>query len=183
MDGTLVASKYDWPAIRRELGVDGGAIVDELNALDEPERSEKWQRLACLEREASAEAKLHDGVEDMLDLLKDHVVPTALVTNNSADNVALLLGRFGLSFDVVLSRDCGLWKPSGAPLVEAALRLGVDIHRTLAVGDSRYDLLAAKDAGCAAVFILYDDQGVFADEADISLPDVPALTDYLLDIL
>ena len=37
LDGTLVDSDYDWPAIKAELGIKGISILDELNAMDGPE--------------------------------------------------------------------------------------------------------------------------------------------------
>ena len=59
---------------------------------------------------------------DLLDLLAERGLTTALVTNNSQRNTELLLARFGLHFDVVVTRDSGLWKPSGEPIAEAARR-------------------------------------------------------------
>jgi len=40
LDGTVVENSYDWPAIRRELGIQGGSILAYLDSLPEPERSE-----------------------------------------------------------------------------------------------------------------------------------------------
>ena len=54
MDGTLVDSRYDWPAIRAELGIDAPSLIDALNGLGSPEREEKWRRLIEIERQATA---------------------------------------------------------------------------------------------------------------------------------
>jgi HAD superfamily hydrolase (TIGR01509 family) len=183
MDGTLVASSYDWPAIRRGLGVAGPSIIDALNGLPEPERGRRWAELEAIESQASERAELYDGAVELLELLRGHGLATALVTNNTAANTGRLLERFGLGFDVVLTRDCGLWKPSGAPLVEAARRLGVVPGRCLGVGDSHYDLLAARDAGLAAVCMLHDGAGRHDGEADLSFPDIPALVRFLSVVL
>jgi len=43
MDGTLVDSRYDWPAIRAELGIDAPSLIDALNGLDSPQREAKWR--------------------------------------------------------------------------------------------------------------------------------------------
>ncbi len=101
------------------------------------------------------------------------------MTNNSDRNARELLDRFGLRFDVVLTRDSGLWKPSGAPLAEAVRRLGAAPERCLAVGDSRYDLEAARAAGYGAVCLLYQGAERHRELADLSFAGVPELTRYL----
>ena len=183
MDGTLVDSEYDWPAIRRRLGVEGGSIIDELNDLPEPERSEKWTRMCEIEREATERAELADGVPELLSLLRSKRMRTALVTNNTDANAIHLVERFGLELDLVLTRDCGMWKPSGAPLAEAMRRLGADPERTLAVGDSSYDLQAAREAGCARVCILNPDRERYRDDADLWFAGARGLMRYLEIVL
>jgi HAD superfamily hydrolase (TIGR01509 family) len=179
MDGTLVDSDYDWPAIRRRLGVSGRSIIDDLNGLPEGERAARWAELEVIETRATGAARLKEGVPELLALLADRRLPTALVTNNSDRNARELLGRYGLRFDVVLTRDSGLWKPSGAPLVEAVRRLGAAPERCLAVGDSRYDVEAAREAGCGAVCLLYQGAVRHRELADLRFAGVPELTTYL----
>jgi phosphoglycolate phosphatase len=183
MDGTLVDSIYDWPAIRRELGVSGASIIDELNGLGEPERSRRWAELEAIEASASRAAALHEGASELLELLAAHGLATALVTNNSDDNTGQLLERFGLSFDVVVTRDSGFWKPSGKPVAEAVRRLGLEPGVCLGVGDSHYDLLAAREAGLAAICMLNDGHGLHAGEAELSFADIPAFMRYLKIVL
>jgi HAD superfamily hydrolase (TIGR01509 family) len=183
MDGTLIDSTYDWPDIRRRLGVTGSSIIDDLNGLSEPDRSRKWAELEEIESTATAEARLHDGVADLLELLAAKDLGTALVTNNSDANTHALLDRFGLVFDVVLTRDSGLWKPSGAPISEAVSRLGVEPGQCLGVGDSRYDVLAARDGGLAAVCVVHDGTGRHGGDVDLEFDDIPAFIRYLRIVL
>jgi HAD superfamily hydrolase (TIGR01509 family) len=183
MDGTLVDSIYDWPAIRRELGVSGASIIDELNGLGEPERSRRWAELEAIEASASRAAELHEGAAELLELLAAHGLATALVTNNSDDNTGQLLERFGLSFDVVVTRDSGLWKPSGKPVAEAVRRLGLAPERCLGVGDSHYDVQAVREAGLAAICMLHDGHGRHGPEAELSFADIPAFMRYLKIVL
>ncbi len=183
MDGTLIDSEYDWSAIRDTLGVNSASIVDHLNSLEGEEREEKWATLRSIEREATLAARIKPGASDVLGLLRDKGIKTALVTNNSDDNVAYLLEKFGLSFDVVITRDSGLYKPSGAPVAEAVRRLGASPEKTLCVGDSPYDIIAGRDAGCGWICILFDEEGLFSREADIRFPDVDGLIRYLRIVL
>lgn len=177
LDGTLVDSRYDWPAIRAELGIAATSLIDALNGLDSPQREAKWRRLAEIERRATGSATVREGAAELLVFLRQRGLWTALVTNNSAENTASLLRRFGLAFDLVLTRDDGLWKPSGAPVAEAARRLGVAPERCLMVGDSHVDVAAAREAGCGRLVILHDDGGGL--EADLKFPDIGEFLRYL----
>ncbi len=183
MDGTLIDSTYDWPEIRRSLEVFGSSIIDDLNGLSEPDRSRRWAELEEIEGTATEGANLHEGARELLDLLSDHDLVTALVTNNSSANTRRLLARFGLRFDVVLTRDSGLWKPSGAPISEAVRLLGVEPGDCLGVGDSHYDVLAAREAGLAGVCVLHDGSGRHTDEANQAFDDIPTFVRYLRIVL
>ena len=179
MDGTLVHSEYDWPAIRAELGVDGPSIIDELNALPESTRAERWNRLQAIERQATERAVLVDGTEDLLNQLSERGIKTALVTNNSDENTNKLLDRFSLSFSVVITRDSGLYKPSGAPLIEAMRRLAVSGAETVAVGDSHYDVQAGREAGCSQVIVVNGGCSRWGQDADQAFDNLKALTAFL----
>ena len=183
MDGTLIDSTYDWPEIRRSLGVTGASIIDDLNGLPEPDRSRRWAQLQEIEGTATDGANLHEGARELLDLLSNHDLATALVTNNSSANTRHLLTRFGLQFDVVLTRDSGLWKPSGAPISEAVRLLDAAPGDCLGVGDSHYDVIAAREAGLAAVCVLHDGSGRHASKADLVFNDIPSFERYLRIVL
>jgi len=183
MDGTLIDSDYDWPAIREQLGVRAASIIDELNGLPDPERESKWRQLEAIEQGATRAARLKTGVHELLAFLGRRDLPVGLVTNNTRENTSFLLDRFNLSFDVVLTRDSGLWKPSGAPISAAMDELAVPPEHCLAVGDSRYDIQAAREAGCGRVCVLYDGANRHRDQADLAFPDLEALTRYLEIVL
>lgn len=154
MDGTIVDVPYDWPKIKEELGSRGLPILSYLSSLPEPERSEKWAVLTRYEEEATRRAVLRRGIRALLERLAGGGIATALVTNNSAKNTKAVLGRFHLTFDLVLTRESGLWKPSGAPLRSAMTILGLNPNECCAVGDSRFDIAAALDAGIPRIYLL-----------------------------
>jgi HAD superfamily hydrolase (TIGR01509 family) len=179
MDGTLIDAEYDWQAIKATLGIDGVSIIEELNGLEGEEREAKWAEMRRIERNATQSAQLRPGVVELIGLLHEERVKTALVTNNSDENVSYLLDKFGISFEVVISRDSGLYKPSGAPVAEAVRRLGASPEKTLCVGDSAYDIMACRDSGCAWVCILFDEKNLLSPNADLSFPDIHGLIRYL----
>ncbi len=183
MDGTLVDSSYDWPAIRAELAVGHSSLIDTLNGLPSPERETKWERMRQIERRATGAAREMTGASELVAFLHERSLATALVTNNTAENTRFLLERFELAFDLVLTRDDGMWKPSGAPITEAVRRLGVPPAECLAVGDSLYDVTAAREAACGGVVVLHDEGGGVSKKADLGFRDIGAFLRYLRTVL
>jgi hydrogenase expression/formation protein HypE len=172
MDGTLVDSVYDWPSIRIELGMPDGDFINGINGTEEPERTLLWERLEAIEHEATEAATIMPGALEILEALHGARIPVALVTNNSERNTRECLARFGMTFDVVITRDSGMCKPSGAPFVAAASAMGLNPDEILAVGDSRHDLSAALDAGCGAVCVVGHAHHEGHGPADLSVPGV-----------
>ncbi len=183
MDGTLIDSEYDWPAIRETLGITGPSILDQLHDLPEPEGKEKWDALGQIERRATRGATLKDGAVELLALLEEHRIATALVTNNTNENTTFLQERFDLDFEVVITRDSGRWKPAAAPMEQAMERLGMTPEQCLAVGDSILDVMAAREAGCGRVCAVCGGARLHGDKADIGFEDLPALLRYLRLVL
>ena len=114
LDGTVVENDYDWPRIREEIGTGQTSILGYLDSLAEPERSAKWSILERHEDQQTQDSVLREGIAELLALLRERGVATALVTNNSQPNTEFLLAKFGLTFDYVITREQGLWKPSVA---------------------------------------------------------------------
>jgi HAD superfamily hydrolase (TIGR01549 family) len=162
MDGTVVDVSYDWNGIKAELATQGKPILAFLSSLEEPEKSEKWRVLERYEDEATMKAKLKPGIAGFLDFLSERGIKKALVTNNSKKNVDFLLKKFGLEFDRVISRESGLWKPSGAPFVVMLEKLGLKREECCVIGDSHFDVKAASEAGISCVLILHEDKERFA---------------------
>ncbi len=154
LDGTVVENAYDWPRIRAALGAGREPLLTWIEKLPEPERSAKRALLEKFETEQTERSVLRAGMGELLLDLAAHGLRTALITNNSLKNTVYLLGKFGLRFDQVLTRETGLWKPSGEPLIEAARRLDVPPEDCCVVGDTSFDVLAARAAGIPRVFLL-----------------------------
>ena len=158
MDGTVVDVPYDWKRIKQELQTKGEPILSHMQSLKEPERSKKWAILERFEEEATALATLKEGMYKFLALLKKKRIKTALVTNSSRKNLEFLLNKFQLSFDLLLSREAGLWKPSGAPFLFVLQNLGMKNWECCVIGDSHFDVKAAEEAGIKRIFVLAHDK-------------------------
>ncbi len=103
-------------------------------------------------------AAVYDGVEAGLKRLRDAGLPLACVTNKPRDFAAALLARKGLAgyFAHVFGGDSfERRKPDPLPFVRAAAALGAASQRTLVIGDSANDAIAARAAGCPVVLVSY----------------------------
>ncbi len=154
LDGTIVESPYNWPEIREKIGAAGQPILSYLSTLKEPEKSRQMRLLAGFEKEATKKARLKKGIKGFLSFLKKKGILIALVTNNTRKNVDFLVRKFGLQFDIILTRESGLWKPSGAPFQEVMTKLGVKPAECAVVGDSLFDLKAGQETGVKRIFLL-----------------------------
>ena len=154
LDGTIVDAPYDWPRIKAALNTGGQPILMHLERLAEPERSRKWRVLEAFEKTATENAVLMPGIPQLMDFISGRGVRTALVSNNSAKNVRFLVNKFRLDFDIILSRENGLWKPSAAPFLHVMEQWGLGGDDCAVVGDAIFDVQAAAAAGIRRVLIV-----------------------------
>jgi HAD superfamily hydrolase (TIGR01509 family) len=183
LDGTVVENDYDWTGIRDELGTGATSILHYLDDLEEPERTAKWAILESHEARQTEASVLRRGVRELLAFLRGRGVAAALVTNNSGKNTEFLLSKFRLDFDCVITRESGLWKPSGAPFLEVLRAFGLEPGACGVVGDTRFDVLAALDAGIERIFLLSDEPERFVGLPVEVFPDMDDLRRRLESLL
>ncbi|WP_375057284.1 phosphoglycolate phosphatase [Zobellella sp. DQSA1] len=141
---------------------------------------------AAYDRVADQGLVFYPGVLDTLAALRRAGKRLAIVTNKPYRFVPAILAASGLSeqFELVLGGDSlPEKKPSPMPLLHVCRTLDMDPARTLMVGDSENDVLAAKAAGMAVVGLTYG-YNYGRDIADSGpnwvLSDFAALADLLL---
>ena len=184
MDGTMIDASYDWQKIRSDLDTRGKPILTYISELEEPEKSLKWKILEKYEREATENATLKKGIHELLDYLEDSGILRVLVTNNSQKNASYLLDKFNLVFDYVLTRESGLWKPSGAPLRKVLKTFNLAHDECCAIGDSEFDIRAGEDAGIIHIFILNSKRKKFEStraEMFVSIEDIQKKIESLVN--
>ncbi|WP_439327820.1 phosphoglycolate phosphatase [Lonepinella sp. BR2357] len=103
-------------------------------------------------------SRLYPNVKSTLEQLKARGFILAVVTNKPTQHVLPVLQAFGI--DHLFSETLGgqslpAIKPHPAPLYYLCGKFGFYPHQMLFVGDSRNDILAAHNAGCAAVGLTY----------------------------
>ena len=94
-----------------------------------------------------------EGVTEMLMRLRDDGRRPGIVTSKLRSVVDLVLDRisYGPAFEVIVTVDATeLHKPDPDPILFALERLNVGPDAAIYVGDSPYDILAARAAGVAS---------------------------------
>jgi HAD superfamily hydrolase (TIGR01549 family) len=178
LDGTLVDSVYQhvlawrdalescgidlavW-RIHRRIGMSGGLLVNNLlretGRCVTPEQEEELQR-AHAEAYAGRIVQVRSlpGAKDLLSVLTQMGVPWAIATSGRIDFAQRTLDVVGIKVEVpVISRDqVQFAKPDPDLFLAAAESLKTDIHTSVVVGDSVWDLLAAQRAGALGVGLL-----------------------------
>lgn len=178
LDGTLVDSVYQhvlaWREalehtgtelsvwrIHRRIGMSGGLLVNALlretgRELSGPEaerlqhlHAEAYKRLACYVRPLP-------GARELLRVLADARVPHAIATSGRLETARPALELLAVDSDIpLITRDLVRYaKPDPDLFLAAAARLNVSIHDSVVVGDSVWDLLAARRARALSVGLL-----------------------------
>lgn len=175
LDGTLIDSVYQhviaWRAalsgigidlsvwrIHRRIGMSGGLFVQAL--LRETGRSLSFGEIEELQQAHAAEyAKQADsvtalpGARELLAALSTAGVRWGIATSGYAATARPALELLGLPEETpMVTRDLVRYaKPDPDLFLGAASLLGVDPRQTMVVGDSVWDLLAARRAGALGI--------------------------------
>lgn len=107
--------------------------------------------------------KPFEGAKEMLKGLKDKGIKTAIVTSKRKGLATrgLELGDLLKYMDIIISpEDTIKHKPEAEPAIKACELLGVKTNESIMVGDSSYDLLCGRRAGCLTCGVSYTKTGV-----------------------
>lgn len=102
--------------------------------------------------------KAFDGVIELLKSLKSKNIKIAIVTSKRKDMAmrGLKISNILEYVDVIMSpEDTDKHKPDPQPAIRACEKLNVKPEEAIMVGDSSYDLLCGKDAGCLTCGVSY----------------------------
>jgi HAD superfamily hydrolase (TIGR01509 family) len=202
LDGTLVDSVYEhvlawrdaldqmgieisvW-RIHRKIGMSGGllanALVRETGRVLTAEEARRLRELhGAAYRLRAAHLRPLPGARDLLGYLSERSVPWTIATSGYQESAGAALDLLGVPEGVpIVTRDqVDHAKPDPDLFLVAAERLGVDITESVVVGDSVWDLLAARRARALGVGLLSGGYGqdeleragayrVYEDPADL----------------
>jgi HAD superfamily hydrolase (TIGR01509 family) len=203
LDGTLVDSVYQhvlaWREalesegielavwrIHRKIGMSGGLFTNMLlreTGMDiSQDRIERLQRLhATAYNRVSKEIHPLPGARALVAALTDAGIPWAIATSGRMETAGPVLETLGVNLNrvPVITRDLVKYaKPDPDLFLAAAQRLGISIEAATVVGDSVWDMLAARRARSLGIGLLSGGYGleeleragayrVFEDPADL----------------
>jgi HAD superfamily hydrolase (TIGR01509 family) len=203
LDGTLVDSVYEhvlaWHEalqaegielsvwrIHRKIGMSGGLFANmllrETGGAIAPERMERLRRHhAEAYRRRAGQVRPLPGAQALLATLSSAGIPWAIATSGRMETAGPVLHSLGVDPDKVpvITRDkVRHAKPDPDLFLAAAEALGEPIENACVVGDSIWDMLAARRAGALGVGLLSGGYGedelfkasayrVYEDPADL----------------
>jgi len=158
-DGTLTQpGAIDFLAIREEIECPHDMSILEYIKLQTPE--DRVVLTGILEGHEAEAARLsipNQGAEACLSTLRMRGVPIGIITRNSLTSVVSALRQFdgieSRDFDVVITREAALPKPSPEGVFKAAECMGCFAEELMVVGDFRFDVIAGKRAGATTVLL------------------------------
>jgi len=178
LDGTLVDSVYQhvlaWREamhaagielavwrIHRQIGMSGGLMLNALlRETGQPVSQEKAERIQRVHADAYerqvGSLRLLPGAQELLDKLWAHHVPYAIATSGRLQSAqhALKLLKLHAGAPVVTRDQVRRAKPDPDVFLAAAQQLDVPITHCVVVGDSVWDMLAARRALALGVGLL-----------------------------
>jgi HAD superfamily hydrolase (TIGR01509 family) len=178
LDGTLIDSVYQhvlaWREaleaggirlavwrIHRQIGMSGGLFVNALlRETGHRVSGEEARRLQRLHADAYvkyvSQVRPLPGSQELMSYLTKAGVPWAIATSGRMESARLSLDLLGVGPEIpVITRDQVTHaKPDPDLFLAAAARLGVNISDSVVVGDSVWDLLAARRAPALGVGLL-----------------------------
>jgi HAD superfamily hydrolase (TIGR01549 family) len=157
LDGTLVDSRLDFDAMRREIGLPQGTpVIEGVLALPGGERTRAWEIVERHEHVGAASATITPGIRELLDELHRREIHVAVVTRNGRSFARDTLARLHLSIELVMTRDDAPPKPSPHALLHILDVWQLPAARAAMVGDYRFDLEAGRAASTRTVLYSAD---------------------------
>jgi pyrophosphatase PpaX len=152
---TVLGREPDEELVRAAIG--GPGLIAQMRDLD-PERTDELVEAYRAHNEPLHETlESFDGVLDLLPRLRAEGRRLGIVTAKRRATVELAFARFPLLRDnievLVGAEDTERHKPEPDPIFEALHRLDADPADAAYVGDSPFDIRAAKAAGAFAVAV------------------------------
>jgi HAD superfamily hydrolase (TIGR01509 family) len=193
VDGTLLDTNYlhtvawarafrrnghDVPMARlhRGIGMTSGVLVEQvLGTADEQTAEAHSEEYEAFKDEVRAFPRTADLVEEC----RRRGLRVVLATSGKKDDLEWMLPAIGVEQDTLdgalTSGDVDESKPSGDPFRTALEKYGLDPERTVAVGDTVWDVESAARAGlrCVAVTCGGIDERTLRDAGAVEVHDDP----------
>ncbi|MCK5221107.1 MAG: HAD-IA family hydrolase [Candidatus Aminicenantes bacterium] len=155
MDGTIFTSNVDWSSVKKKLNVHNSSILEKIYSGGVVDK-DGLNYLEAIEEKNTLEAKTIDGSLEFINEIRERGINISLVTNNSRKNTSYLIDKFNISFDMIITRDEKMWKPSPSAFKFLMKKFEVEPENTISIGDSDLDITASVRSSISDIFIIKD---------------------------
>lgn len=182
LDGTLLSSDLNFQLLRELTGCPaGGDILAHIDSL-ECEQQKQQAHDIVREHEMKDAERSHwlPGAREMVHGLKQHGFQMAIVTRNISEAAKLKMSHNQVPIELVLSREDAPAKPDPTALLQIARGWQLPVEQIIYVGDFRYDVEAANNAGMVSCLYAPGAMPDYASQADMMVTHFDHLTEQLL---
>lgn len=180
LDGTLVESSLDFAFLRQSLNCpDHLDLLAHVDSLDDHAKAHANAFIEQHELDDAQHAKWLPGALELVSAIADLGLPMAIVTRNSPEAARIKVSNNRIPIQRVLTRADAPAKPDPTALLMVAKDWQQSPETIMYVGDYKYDLQAAINAGMHGC--LYAPAGTpeYADLAHSVYSDYDELSRYL----
>jgi len=181
LDGVIIKSSLDFGLIAKEIFGSSSKkpVLEKIEELSSRAEKEKAFRiLEKHEKRAALQAQLNPGIRQLLEVVRQRGMKTAIVTRNSRSSVGIILEKFHLQIDCIVTREGIPPKPSKEPVLRACECMKLSPHEVVFLGDYEFDMLAGKRAGVGTILLRNSKQPA-SENADLEIDSIAELAKTL----
>lgn len=181
LDGVIIKSSLDFGLIAKEIFGSSSKkpVLEKIEELSSrAEKKKAFKILEKHEKRAALQAQLNPGIKQLLGLVRQRGMKTAIVTRNSQNSVGIILEKFHLQIECIVTREGIPPKPSKEPVLRACECMKLSPYEVVFLGDYEFDMLAGKRAGVGTILLRNSKQSA-SENADLEIDSIAELAKTL----
>lgn len=180
LDGTLTKPIYDFPAIKRRLGLPANkGILEALSEMTREQAAPLEVELDNIEREHAERSLANPGAIDLVKSLADQGRDLGILTRNRKPHALITLEILGLTQffpePQVLGREEAPHKPDPTGLLKILTDWNAEASNALFIGDNIFDIHTGIAAGVATIHLDTEGTRAHLDLADATIDSLNEL--------
>ncbi len=133
------------------------------------------------EEEAAANCRFQPDADSVLNRFASAGIRLAVITRNTRHSADIVLGRLGVRFDPILTREFPFLKPSPEPVRHILTCWQLNPRNVMMIGDYIHDIISGREAGTHTCYYrgpsLHD---AWSSEADFTVSSYAELAGLIL---